>query len=105
MPAMRKFTIAAGLLFGLSLGACGGDKWDSALSEFEGIKNKMCECTDKACTDKVQDDYKAWKTAMKDKVGKDSKPSEAQDKKGRDLKDEMRACRKKFDGSGAGATE
>ncbi len=99
---MRNFTIAAGLFLGLSLGACGGDKFDSALSEFEAIKNKMCECADKACTDKAQEEYKTWRSAMKEKVGKDVKPTEAQDARGKELQTEMRTCRKKFDGSGAG---
>jgi len=108
---MRHFLpFAASLLVGLStLGGCGKkDKFDEVLGEMGSLKDKMCACTDKACVDKVQDEWKAYRKSMKDKIGKDTKPSESQDKKGRELDDEMRKCRHKFDdaaGSGSAATE
>jgi hypothetical protein len=40
---------------------------------------------------------------MKDKVGKDAKPTEAQDKRGRGIDEEMRACRRKLGDAGGPA--
>lgn len=96
---MRNFMIAVGLVLGIGgLSACGGkDKFDEVLGELEGFKNRMCECKDKTCADKVQEDWRAYRKTMKEKLGKDTKPSEAQDKKGRALDEEMRVCRKKYD--------
>ena len=105
---MRNFIIVASLLAGLS--GCGKkDKFDEVLGEMGGFKDKMCACPDKACVDKVQDEWRVFRKGMKEKVGKDAKPSEAQDKRGRELDEEMRKCRKKYDaaegadGSGSAA--
>lgn len=93
---MRNFMIMAGFVFGL--GACGGgDKFDDVLNEMDKFKTKMCACTDQACTDKVQDEWREYRKGMKDKIGKDSKPSEAQDKRGRAIDEEMRTCRRKHE--------
>ncbi len=96
---MRNLMIAAGLMLGLGgLTACGGkDKFDEVLGELESFKTRMCECKDKACADKVQEDWRAYRKTMKEKLGKDTKPTEAQDKKGRALDEDMRVCRKKYD--------
>ncbi|MBL0220704.1 MAG: hypothetical protein IPQ07_43405 [Myxococcales bacterium] len=96
---MRNLMITAGLVLGLGgLSACGGkDKFDEVLGELEGFKTRMCECKDKACAEKVQEDWRAYRKTMKEKLGKDTKPSEAQDKKGKALDEDMRVCRKKFD--------
>lgn len=94
---MRKLIFLTSVVFGLGLAGCGGgNKFDEVLKEMEGFKNKMCECKDKACTDKVQAEWRDYRKTMKDKIGKD-KPSDTQDKKGNALDDEMRKCRKKFD--------
>lgn len=99
---MRNFMIVASLLVGL--GGCGKkDKFDEVLGEMGSFKDKMCACADKACVDKVQDEWKVYRKGMKEKVGKDAKPNEAQDKKGRELDDEMRKCRKKYDAPEGGA--
>jgi len=104
---MRNFIFVASLLVGL--GGCGKkDKFDEVLGEMGSLKDKMCACTDKACVDKVQDEWKAYRKSMKDKLGKDAKPNDEQNKKGQALDDEMRKCRHKFDdaaGSGSAATE
>lgn len=103
---MRNFIIVASALVGLAgFSGCGKkDKFDEVLGEMGTIKDKMCACTDKACVDKVQDEWKAYRKSMKDKMDKDAKPSEAQDKKGRELDDAMRTCRHKFDDTGSATT-
>lgn len=102
---MRKLFIVASVVAGLA--GCSKDKFDDMLGELEGFKNKMCECKDEACADKVQDDWRAYRKTMKEKIGKDSKPSEAQDKKGRDLTSQMRECRRnaRKSGDAGGAAE
>jgi hypothetical protein len=94
--------IAASLLVGLA--GCGGaDRFDEVLGELEGFKNRMCACADRACADKVQDDWRAYRKTMKDKLGTDGKPNEAQDKRGRVLDEEMRVCRRKIAGDAPAA--
>ena len=105
--SMRLLSATFTLTFLGTLLGCGGgktDEFDKVLTELEGFKTKMCACTDKACVDKVQDDWRAYRKTMRDKLGKDSKPSEAQDKRGRDLDEEMRACRKKYDADAGNGT-
>jgi len=75
------------------------DKYDEVLDDLEGLASRMCACTDKTCGDKVQDDARAYKLTIQDRIGRDSKakPSDAQEAKGRAADDKMRACRKKLD--------
>jgi len=83
-----------------------GDKWDKAISELDGFKDKMCACKDKACTDGVKKDMEAWETKMKDTFKKDEKPPEKLIEKGDKIEKEMRECRKtveKAAGAAAGA--
>ncbi|MDX2092771.1 MAG: hypothetical protein SFX73_33200 [Kofleriaceae bacterium] len=89
--------VVLGLGVGFGLGACGGgDAFDEVLGKMEGFKKQMCECKDKACTEKVQDEWRAYRKTMKEKIGK-NKPNDAQEKKGNALDEEMRKCRKQFD--------
>jgi hypothetical protein len=75
------------------------DKYDEVLDDLEALASLMCACTDKACGDKVQDDARAYKLTIQDRIGRDSKdkPSDAQDAKGRAADEKMRGCRKKLD--------
>jgi hypothetical protein len=77
------------------------DKWDKALSDMEGFKDKMCACKDKACVDGVEKDVDAWKTSMKDTFGKE-KPPDKVDEKGSALRKEMRECQKKVEKAAGG---
>jgi hypothetical protein len=57
-----------------AFGACkkksaGGE----ALGKIEGFSKSMCECKDKACADKVNDEYTKWGTEM----AKNAKPEDA----------------------------
>lgn len=81
------------------------DKYDEVLDDLEAFAARMCACTDKACGDKVQNDARAYKLTIQDRIGRDSKakPSGAQEAKGRAADEKMRACRKKLDGPGSAA--
>jgi hypothetical protein len=78
--------------------------FDQVLDRLAELKTRMCACTDPACADKVQDEWGAYRASMKDRLGKDAKPDDAQDKRGRALDVEMKACRDKFTGAGSAAT-
>jgi hypothetical protein len=96
MPPMRKLLILAA--FVTALGACDKqDRFDEVLGEMEGFKSRMCACTDKACTDDVQDAWREYRKTLRDKVGEEAKPSDAQDKRGRALEEELRTCRRTHD--------
>ncbi|MDB4961564.1 MAG: hypothetical protein JWP01_1563 [Myxococcales bacterium] len=77
--------------------------FDQVLDRLEDLKTRMCACTDPSCADKVQDEWGAYRKSMKDRLGKDAKPTDAQDKRGLALDVEMKACREKFTGSGSGS--
>jgi len=88
------------LLACLALTGCASkDKYDEVLGDLEAFETRMCACTDKACADKVQDDARAYRLTIADRIGRDTKdkPTEAQDKRGRASEERMRACRKKLD--------
>jgi hypothetical protein len=75
--------------------------FDQVLEQLDGFKTRMCACADAACADKVQDEWGAYRATMKDRLGKDAKPDDAQDKRGRALDVEMKACREKFGRAGS----
>jgi hypothetical protein len=73
--------------------ACGGSKADEALKQFEGFRDKMCKCTDEACVEKVQTEWREWR---KNTGLKKDDFSEEQNKRGKKIDDEMDACRDKI---------
>lgn len=97
---MRNFTIVAGLV--LALTGCGKNKFDQAVSEMESLKDRMCACSDKACADKVSDDYKEWRKSMKEKFTKedDKNASEEQTRRAKDADKAFHECRSKLKDSG-----
>ncbi|MDX2092772.1 MAG: hypothetical protein SFX73_33205 [Kofleriaceae bacterium] len=97
---MRNLFLLTSVVFGLGVGACGGgtNKWDELVGKQEGFKKQMCECKDKACTEKVQEDWRAYSMSMNGQLGK---PSDAQLQKSSALDDEMSKCRKQFDAAAA----
>ena len=92
------------LVCSLFLVAGCSDKWDKAISQMDGFKDKMCACKDKACTDGVEKEVSAWESTMKDTFKKDEKPPEKLIEKGDKIEKEMRECRKAV-GKTAGAAE
>jgi hypothetical protein len=88
---MQKFSM---LLCSLFMVVGCSDKWDKAISQMDGFKDKMCACKDKACTDGVEKELSAWESTMKDTFKKDEKPPEKLIEKGDKIEKEMRECRK-----------
>ena len=62
--------VATAALFGF---ACKKSSGNEALGKIEGFSKSMCECKDKACADKVNDEYTKWGTEM----AKSAKPEDA----------------------------
>ena len=109
MTGMMKLSMfAAGIA--LAIGCGGNDPMDKAISGLTDWKKKMCECKDKACADKVHEDYKKWENDVLEPMFKGKKESDMpKDKmeKAEKLDDERKECRRKFNepegGAGAGA--
>jgi hypothetical protein len=80
----------------LALTACKKSKWDKAISDMEGFKDKMCACKDKACTEDVHKQYRDWQKSLMSDMGKDEKPPDNLMEKGDKLEGEMKECRRKF---------
>ncbi len=88
------------LVASLVLTSCASkDAYDAVLGDLEALATRMCACTDKACAGKVQEDARAYKLTIQDRIGRDTKdkPTDAQEARGRTLDEQMRACRKKID--------
>ena len=64
------------------------------LGQLESFKTQMCACKDVACADKVTEARREYRKTMREKLDKGSKPSAAQDRKGKALEVELQACRK-----------
>lgn len=98
MPGMMKLSMfAAGVV--LAMGCGSKDPMDKAISGLEDWKKKMCECKDKACADKVHEDYKKWENDVLEPMFKGKKESDLpKDKmaKAEKLDDERKDCRRKF---------
>jgi hypothetical protein len=95
---MRKLIVLSTMVLGLALGGCGGDdKFDAVLKELDTFRAQMCECKDAACAQKVWDGWIAYRLTMRDKLGKDAKPSDVQSAKGNSIVEAMNTCRAKVD--------
>jgi hypothetical protein len=75
---------------GGSATAPAGDPFEKGLVELEAFRTRMCACADVPCTDKVFEEFKAWRVNIR-KLGK--RPSPDQEKKGNEIDKAMRACR------------
>ncbi len=89
------FAVGVVMAFG-----CGSkDPLDKAISGLEDWKGKMCACKDKACADKVHEDYKKWENDVMEPMFKGKKESDMpKDKmeKAEKLDDARKDCRRKF---------
>ncbi len=93
---MRALVLVVGFA-GFAVGCKGGagaDKFDEILGQLESFKTQMCACKDVACADKVTEARREYRKTMREKLDKGSKPSAAQDRKGKALEVELQACRK-----------
>jgi hypothetical protein len=91
---MKVLLAIAGFVF---IAGCGSkNAGDKIISEFEGLKDRMCKCADKACADKVNEDTTKWMQKLAEGSEKDAKPTKEQDEKFDKLGDELKACAKKL---------
>lgn len=95
-PMLKISLFATGLVFALG---CKKDPLDKAVEGLESWKSKMCACKDKACADKVHEEYKKWENDVlepsikgMDEKSMDKGKMEKADK----ADDERKACRRKF---------
>ncbi|MBA2545164.1 MAG: hypothetical protein H0V17_36315, partial [Deltaproteobacteria bacterium] len=65
----------------------GGGAAGEAVAKMEGFQKSMCDCKDKACADKVNEDMAKWGTEMSKNAGatKDDKPDPDLAKKSADI--------------------
>ncbi|MBA2539882.1 MAG: hypothetical protein H0V17_09630 [Deltaproteobacteria bacterium] len=76
-----------------------------AVAKMEGFQKSMCDCKDKACADKVNEDMSKWGTEMAKTAGaaKDDKPDPDLAKKSADIMTKYTECMTKLMMAGAGA--
>ena len=90
------------LLLALSLVlavGCKKDPMDELISDLGGWKSKMCACSDKACTEKVHEDFKKYQEGMRDKfkgIDKDT-VDKSKVEKIDSMEKEYKTCRRKYD--------
>jgi len=71
------------------------------LEKMEGFSKQMCDCKDKACADKVNEDMTKWGTEMAKTAGKDEKPDPELAKKSADIMTKYTECMTKLMMAGA----
>jgi hypothetical protein len=84
----------------LAIGCGKKDNVDKVIDGLSSWKDKMCACKDKACVDKVHEDYKKWENDTLEPMMKgmdEKKIDKSKMEKGDKLDDERKACRRKFD--------
>jgi hypothetical protein len=104
MSKLSMFAFAVGSV--LALGCGGKEPIDKAISGMEDFKAKMCACKDKACADKVHEEYKKWENDVVEPMMKGKKESDfPKDKmeKAEKLDDERKDCRRKHNAPEGGA--
>ncbi len=99
---MNKLTIS--FLAAMSLLAFAGCKKKGgaageAVAKMEGFQKSMCDCKDKACADKVNEDMSKWGTEMSKNAGAakaDDKPDPELAKKSADIMTKYTECMTKL---------
>ncbi|MDB4963861.1 MAG: hypothetical protein JWP01_3860 [Myxococcales bacterium] len=94
---MKHLLAIVGFVFVVGCGSKGGG--DKIISDYTGLKDRMCKCADKACAEKVTADAVEWMGTM-EKEMKNTKPTKEQDEKFDKIDDEMKACAKKLGAEG-----
>jgi hypothetical protein len=67
-----------------------------AIAKMEGFQKSMCECKDKACADKVQEDMTKWGTEAAKTANKDEKPDPEMVKKSGEIMTKYTECMTKL---------
>src|SRR5438067_603216 len=93
---MKNLTIA--FLAAMSIASFGCKKKNDAMAKMGEYKDKMCGCKDKACADKVNDEYTKTMTEMAKDTS--AKPSEDDMKKGAEMAKDYADCMSKAMGGG-----
>ena len=83
----------------------GGGAAGEALAKMEGFQKQMCECKDKACADKVNEEMSKWGTEMAKnaKPGEAEKPDPEMAKKSADVMTKYTECMTKLMMAGTGS--
>ena len=87
--------MAAAALF--AFGACkkkGGAS--DAIAKMEGFQKAMCDCKDKACADKVNEDMTRWGTEMAKNASYDERPDPDLAKRSSDVMTKYVECMTKL---------
>lgn len=95
---MRNLVLVVGLVF---LFAC-KSKTEQAISDMKSLRDKMCDCKDKDCVEKVEEEFKEIGKKYRDE--KDD-PSPETKKQAKEIMGEYRDCRRKVKHGGGGAGE
>jgi hypothetical protein len=101
---MKKISVAFLAAMSLAAFGCRKSKGGEDLAKLTELKNTMCACKDKACSEKVSDEYSMWsQTQAKSDGDKPGTPGE-EDKKMEELIEELTQCLLKREvSSGGGA--
>jgi len=94
---MKKLMIAFAAVVSLSSIGCkkkGGAS--DAMAKMEGFQKSMCDCKDKACADKVQEDMTKWGTEAAKNAKPDDKPDPDMVKKSGEIMTKYTECMTKL---------
>src|SRR5690349_7638312 len=98
---MNKLTFAFVAALSLASFGCkksGGGAAKEALAKMQGFQKQMCNCKDKGCADKVNEEMSKWGTEMAKNAGanKDEKPDPDLAKKTADVMGKYTECMTKL---------
>lgn len=100
---MKKISIAFLAVMSLAAFGCNKNKDGESIAKMTELKDKMCACKDKACSDTVSDELSKW-TQEQAKAAGGKPPSKEHAEKTAAVTDEMIKCMLKLEiPGGAGA--
>jgi len=89
---MRALAFAVATLL---LSAACSDNFDHALKELERLRDRMCECRNKACADRVLSRVTDWESDLADRIGA-KEPTGEQLTRQKKIDEELSRCQEKF---------
>jgi len=101
---MKKISIAFLAAMSLAAFGCRKNKGGEAIAKLTEIKDKMCACKDKTCSDKVSVEFSSWREEQEKSDGdKPGTPGE-EDPKMEEVTEQLSQCLMKIElPGGAGA--